>query len=452
MPKSLPEIMPRAVICKSLVTFSCACLFALPVLAQQPAATPTTDLLRTVIKRLSDYNWRAEPPIRDRVFKSNSASHASKFLSQVFEAAGLKMASGESDYLQLIDGGGRNVIGMIEGKDPVRKNEFVIIGAHYDNFDGGSFPGAMDNAAGVAVMIEIARALAKSAPQRSVLFIAFDGGEQNNAGANYYAEHPIVPLEKTAAMINLSGFGGGMSERLYDTLYVIGSEQSLQLREAVSKHKRGDAHLALIGRDVMRWPGGEHFLFTLKQTPTITITNGVHYAYHSKDDTPNHINYAALEKHVAALTKVVAEIANTPGKIEKLSQPVFDKDEPMEWHRVLTAVREAVIKTPGNDAGQAQIDDVLFELKRHEGRVVQNPKAREAVILRAANVVFYIANPDGVKYNSLLDAARKYERSGQRQQAIAAYQKLLKFIEEDSRRDDRTVGEIRGRLSKLSGK
>jgi len=340
---------------------------------------------------------------------------------------------------------------MIEGKGARLKGEFVIVGAHYDAFSP-PFYGAMDNAAGIAVMIEIASILAKNPPQRSLLFIAFDGGEQNNAGAKFYAEHPIVPLDKTAAMINLSGFGGGMSERLHETLYVIGSEFSPQLREAASKHKRGEAHLAMVGRDVMRWLGGEHFLFTLKQTPTITITNGVHYSYHSKADTPDRINYAALEKHITALTQVIAEIANTPGKIEKSPEPVFDKDEPMEWHRVLTALRENVLKTPENSAGQAQIDDVLLELKRHQGRAAQDPKAREAVILRAANIAFYIANPNGVEYNSLLDRARNYEESGKLQQAITAYQKLLKFIEEEYRRDDRTVGQIRARLTKLSGK
>ncbi|MGE0130170.1 MAG: M28 family metallopeptidase [Blastocatellales bacterium] len=393
------------------------------------------------------------PEFNGRAYKTEGGRKAAEYIASLFRDAGLKAPAGRSDLFQSIASGGQNIVGVIEGRDAARKNEYVIVGAHYDAF-GNNFAGAMDNAAGVAVMIEIARTLAKNPPQRSALFIAFDGGEQHNAGANYYAEHPIVPLEKTAAMINLSGFGGGMSEQLYETLYVIGSETSPQLREAVSKHKRGEAHLALahfalIGRDVMRWPGGEHFLFTLKQTPTITITNGVHYAYHSKDDMPNRINYAALEKHAAALTKVVAEIANTPGKIEKSPEPVFDKDEPMEWHRVLTTVREAVIKTPGNGAGQTQIDDVLFELKRHQGRAVQDVKAREVVILRAANIVFYIVNPDGVKYNALLNTARNYEQSGQRQQAIAAYQRLLKFIEEESRRDDQTISEIRARLAKL---
>jgi hypothetical protein len=239
---------------------------------------------------------------------------------------------------------------------------------------------------------------------------------------------------------------------LYDNLYVIGAEFSPQLRGAVSRHKRGDAHLALVGRDVTRWPGCEHFTFTLKQTPTITITNGVHYTQHSKADTPDRINYDALEKHVASITKLVTEIANTPGSIEKSSEPVFDADEAMEWSRVLTALRENVLKKPENDAGQARIDDVLFELKRHQGRAMQDPKAREAVILPAVNIVFFMANPSGVDYNELLNRARNYEQSGRRPEAIAAYQKLLKFVEEEYRRDDRTVGEIRARLSKLSGK
>ncbi|MGH9752162.1 MAG: M28 family peptidase [Blastocatellia bacterium] len=398
------------------------------------------------------------PEFNGRAFKSEEGLKAAGYIAKLFSEAGLRFVrepgapiSSGGSYLAPFPGAGTAVLGIVEGRDATLKKEYVIVGAHYDGF-GKGFVGATDNAAGVAVMIEIARALAKTPPQRSLLFIAFDGGEQNNAGANHYAEHPIVPLKTTAAMINLSGFGRGMSEHFYETLYVIGSEHSPQLREAISKHKGGDVHLAMLGRDVTRLPGCEHFLFTLKQTPTITITNGVHYAYHAKDDTPDRINYAALEKHVAALTKVIAEIANTPGKIEKSLEPVFDGDEAMEWGRVLTALRENILKKPENDAGQARIGEVLLELKRHQNRPVQDPQARESVILPAASIAFYITNPSGVKYNSLLNQARNYEENGERQQAIAAYQKLLEFIAEEYRRDDQTVGEIRARLAKLGGK
>jgi hypothetical protein len=401
--------------------------------------------VETITRKLASQEFNG------RAFKTEGGRRAAEFIAAQFREIGLKPAAGRSDFFQLIVGGGQNVIGVIEGRDVARKNEFVVIGAHYDGF-GGAFAGAVDNAAGVAVMIEIARALAKTPPQRSLLFIAFDGEEQRQAGSKFYAGHPVVPLEKTVAAVKLAGFGGGMSERAPETLYVMGAEFSPQLREAVDKHKRDEAHLALVGGDAMRSSGGEHYQFALKQTPALVVTNGVHYTHHSKSDAPNRINYAALEKHVAVLTKVIPEIANTPGRIERQVEPLYDADEALEWHRLLTALRENVLKTPDNDAGQAQIDDVLLELKRHQNRPVQNPKAREAVILRAANICFYIANPNGVEYESLYHRARAHEQNGEREQAIAAYQKLLKFIVEEYRRDDQTVSEIRARLSKLNGK
>ncbi len=346
-------------------------------------------------------------------------------------------------------GNGSNVAALIEGK--IRKDEFVIIGAHYDAF-GGQFAGAMDNAAGVAVMIEVARALSKNPPERSVLIVAFDGGEQNNAGAKFYANHPLVPLNKTVAAINLSGFGAGFGDQLHETLYVVGAEFSPRLAEAVSKYKRGESHLAMIGGDVTRFPGGEHFNFALGQIPAVTITNGVHYAYHTKADVPGRINFSTLEKHVATIAKLVAEIAASPGSIERTEQPSYDADEASEWLRLLTALRENLSKISANDAGLAQIDDAMLELKRFKGRAVADPKAREAVIRRAASICFYIANPNGVEYNSLLSAARAAEQNGDSQQAIATYQKLLLYIENEYRRDDQTVSEIRERIKALTAK
>ncbi len=401
--------------------------------------------VETITRKLASQEFNG------RAFKTEGGRKAAEFIAAQFREIGLKPAASRSDFFQPIAGGGQNVAGAIEGRDAARKNEFIVIGAHYDGF-GGAFAGAVDNAAGVAVMIEVARMVMKNTPQRSLLFIAFDGEEQRQAGAKFYAEHPVVPLEKTVAAVKLAGFGGGMSERLMETLYVMGAEFSPQLREAVGKYKRDEARLALVGGDAMRSSGGEHYQFALKQTPALVGANGVHYAYHSKSDTPNLINYAALEKHVATLAKVITEIANTPGKIERAAEPGYDADEAMEWHRLLTALRENVLKTPGNDAGQAQIDDVLLELKRHQNRPVQNPKAREAVILRASNICFYIANPNGVEYDSLYNRARNHEQNGERDQAITAYQKLLKFIEDGYARDDQTISDIRARLSKLNGR
>jgi len=433
--------MPRA-LC-SAIFLLIACWFHHSALAPAVAHPVTAPNIETITKRLTSAEFAG------RAFKSDGGRKAASYLATQFREAGLKPATGNNDLLQPIASGGQNVVGFIEGK--VRKDELVIVGAQYDGF-GGQFVGAMDNVASVAGMIELARWLAKNPPQRSVLFIAFDGGEQNDAGAKFYAEYPLVPLDKTVAAISLSGFGGGFGEQLYESLYVIGAESSPQLAQAVTKHKGSEAYLALLGEDATHFLGGEHFHFKLKQVPVITITNGVHYAYHSKADTANRINFPALEKHVAALAKIITEIANTPGKIERTPTPIYDADEATEWIRLLTALRENVIKTAANNAGQSKIDDALAELKRFKGIAVQDPKAREAVILRAASICFYIANPSGVEFNSLLGAAKTAEQRGDRAQAIAAYQKLLKFLEDEYRRDDETLSEFRARLTKLQTK
>lgn len=405
-------------------------IFLLVVGSSALAQSPTVE---AITKKLASAEFAG------RASKSEGAQKAAEFITQQFREAGLKPISGASP----------NVAGIIEGK--TRKDEFVIVGAHYDGF-GGAFAGAMDNAAGVAVLIEVAKQCAKTPPDRSLLFIAFDGGEQNNSGAKLYAERPLVPLSKTVAAINLTGFGGGFGEHFYEMLYVIGAEFWPQLAEAITNQKRNGSPLAMFGEDVTRFIGTEHLRFKLGQIPSVTITNGIHYAYHSKADVPGRINFPALEKHPVAVGKLVTEIANAPAKIERTSQPNYDADEASEWIRLLTALRENVLKTAANDAGQAHIDDALLELRRFKGRAVNDPKAREAVILRAASICFYIANPNGVEFNSLMDAARNAEQSGQRQQAIAAYQKLLKFMEEEYRRDDQTISEIRLRLAKLGGK
>lgn len=422
-----------------LVLLLAICGFLAPTHSQTSGQPQSRSHLETVTRQLTD------PAFNGRAFKTEGGRKAAEFIAAQFREAGLKPAGRE--FLQPIAGGGQNVAGLIAG----RQDEFVIVGAHYDAF-GGHFVGAMDNATSVTVMIELARLLVKKTPQRGVMFVAFDGGEQQQAGAKFYASQPLVSFAKTAAAINLSGFGGGMSEQLYETLYVIGAEFSPQLAQAATKHKRGETHLALIGEDVTRFLGGEHFAPTFKQFPAITISNGVHYAYHSKADTPNRVNFSALEKHVAALLNVITEIANTPGKIERQTAPSYDADEVAEWQRTLTALRENVIKVSANAAGQAKIDEALLELRRFKGSPVQDAKAREAVILRAASICFYIANPNGVEFNSMLSAARTAEERGDRAQAIAAYQKLLKFLEDEYRRDDQTVSEMRARLSKLNAK
>ncbi|MGH9899714.1 MAG: M28 family metallopeptidase [Pyrinomonadaceae bacterium] len=107
-----------------------------------------------------------------------------------------------------------NVLAKIEGSDPTLKNEYIIYSAHWDhlgrdpNLQGDQiYNGAIDNGSGSAGLLELAKAYTKlrTPPKRSVLFLSVTAEEKGLLGAKYYATHPLYPLEKTLANINMDG-------------------------------------------------------------------------------------------------------------------------------------------------------------------------------------------------------------------------------------------------------
>ena len=149
----------------------------------------------------------------------------------IFAAAGqdfdaLKLAATKKDFRPVSLGGSgefkvmntsrrvesKNVVAKLEGSDPSLKDEFVVYTAHWDylgrdpKLDGDQiFNGAADNASGTAALLEIARAYStlKTPPRRSTLFLSVTAEEKGLLGAKYYAEHPLYPLSKTLANINM---------------------------------------------------------------------------------------------------------------------------------------------------------------------------------------------------------------------------------------------------------
>ena len=110
-----------------------------------------------------------------------------------------------------------NVVAKIEGSDPELKNECVVFSAHWDHFGVNDklpgartqqiFHGALDNASGVAMLLELAKAYKAlpAPPKRTIVFIATTGEEQGLLGAQYYVRHPLYPLYRTLANINIDG-------------------------------------------------------------------------------------------------------------------------------------------------------------------------------------------------------------------------------------------------------
>jgi Zn-dependent M28 family amino/carboxypeptidase len=178
----------------------------------------------------------------------------------------------------------RNVLAKVEGSDPVLREEYIVYTAHWDHFgvgiavDGDSiYNGALDNATGTAGLLELARAFQalEEKPTRSILFLAVTAEEQGLLGSEYYARHPVYPVARTLANINLDGLN--MDGRTLDIVAIgLGaSELDDYLRTAAEEQ----------GRTVKPDPESEkgyyyrsdHFNFAKVGVPAMYLDTGVEF-------------------------------------------------------------------------------------------------------------------------------------------------------------------------------
>ncbi len=200
-----------------------------------------------------------------------------------------------------------NVLGVIPGIHPTLKEETIILGAHRDHFGkqaGLVFSGADDNASGTAVMLETARRFIKEnlRPQRTLLFVSFDGEERGLLGSQHYINNPIRPLEKTKAMINLDhiGIGNGSFTVGVTRLDKSVIKQAAQ-REGISER------IKLYGY----FPGGDHVPFYQAGVPTITIVSaGVHPHFHQATDRFDSINPEIVQAASHLVFTLAKQLAN----------------------------------------------------------------------------------------------------------------------------------------------
>ncbi len=204
---------------------------------------------------------------------------------------------------------GNNIIGFLEGSHPTLKNEFVVLGAHYDHLGtSGSiyYPGADDNASGSAILIEIAAALKRIQPylDRSVVFIWFDAEEDGLCGSDYYVDHPLFPLAATVYMIDLDmvGYLRNNALELTDTRGSMWGENTLS---ALAVKYNLTVTFPDCGYDC-----SDHAPFYNAGIPSLMITTGLEDVYHKTTDTADKINYDGMVT-VAAYTTDFAYQVNT---------------------------------------------------------------------------------------------------------------------------------------------
>ncbi len=227
----------------------------------------------------------------------------------------------------------KNVVAMIEGADPSLKNECVVICAHHDHLgvvNGEILPGADDNISGVVAVMDIAEAYALAAqdglrPKRSVLFASWDAEESGLLGAWAYTERPLLPLDKTLAVLDLDMIGRNeeipagddrrfrglevqTAESNENTLNVLGLSRFSTLEAPLDKANAAfglDLKMKLDNNESNLLRRSDHWPFMQRGVPALWFFTGLHPTYHTAMDRPERINWDKLER----VTRLVHEMS-----------------------------------------------------------------------------------------------------------------------------------------------
>lgn len=176
----------------------------------------------------------------------------------------------------------RNVLAKLEGSDPKLKNDLVIYTAHWDHLGRNPslqgdqiYNGALDNASGTAALLELAEAFTKTRPKRTVLFLAVTAEEKGLLGARHYATHPLYPLERTLANINIDGVNVWGRTR---DLGLVGVGQST-LEDILKKFAEAEGRKLVPEAEPEKgyYYRSDHFEFAKVGVPALYTDEGIDY-------------------------------------------------------------------------------------------------------------------------------------------------------------------------------
>ncbi|MBB4078405.1 hypothetical protein GGR28_001018 [Lewinella aquimaris] len=228
---------------------------------------------------------------------------------------------------------GENVLGFLEGTDPVLKEEILVVSAHYDHIGrrgDAIFNGADDNGSGTSTVLEIAEAFVQAkregkGPRRSVLFLWVSGEEKGLLGSEYYSTHPVFPLDQTIADINVD-MVGRVDEKHADNpyyIYVIGSDRlSSELHQINETVNKDFTQLELdytynAEDDPNRYYyRSDHYNFARNGIPSIFFFNGSHADYHRDTDTIEKIDFEKMARIGHLVFFNAWQLANQDKRIE----------------------------------------------------------------------------------------------------------------------------------------
>jgi aminopeptidase N len=288
-----------------------------PTAPRSPLVAPPERF--SAARMAADIDFLASPAMAGRGLGTAELGRAADWIASQFAAAGLQPGGDDGGWYQAweapVEQLGRNitlrnVVGILPGSDPLLAGESLVIGAHYDHFGRGEHaehaahrrqvhPGADDNASGIAVMLELARALEGKPLPRTLVFAAFTGEESGRLGSRHYVRHAGLPAERAIAMLNLDTVGR-LGER---PLLILGTGTA----DAWPHIFRGAGYVTgvpvqAVADDI---GSGDQTSFIEAGVPAVQLFAGVHEDIHRPGDTPDKIDSEGLVRVARVLHETV---------------------------------------------------------------------------------------------------------------------------------------------------
>ena len=320
---------------KEILILSLAFAFVLPAFAQQQ------DAMRQTVEYL------ASPELGGRFPATAGDTLASDYLAGKLRSLRLKPVVREkknNGFYQGFSFGrmeqktSHNIIAVLPGKDRQLRNEYIVVGAHYDHLGMGGdgsgsrrpdtvavHPGADDNASGDAVVLQLARHFKKMRPSRSIVFMFFGAEEQGVVGSKSFVEwmkredaqriNLPADIKGIVAMVNLDMVG-----RMRDSaLSISGTGTSSEFKAmAEEAAQRTGLHISCT-------PDGygpsDQASFVAADIPVFSLTTGGHMEYHTPEDIPSTLNYDGMQLVLDFTEALVARLASTPAAPDYISVP-----------------------------------------------------------------------------------------------------------------------------------
>ncbi len=265
---------------------------------------------------------------------SQGEKDAATYIYNRFREAGLVMMtdiSGQDFKVQEKEGeiSSCNIVGIVEGSDPTLRDEFIVIGANFDHIgtnqvtiNGTSvtqfYPGANANASGVAILIELAKMVNthKYMFGRSIVFAGFGASERGMAGSWYFANRAFSKIDDVKAMINLNMLGSGDKENPFSIFSQMPLRNLTELLDRTSEEP-----VVLVPAEAPKEiTPSDHLPFYDRGIPIVSFSNGRTKEYHTVKDTPDLIDYQAMEMECNYIYHFLKSMSNVPS-LPEISAP-----------------------------------------------------------------------------------------------------------------------------------